>query len=414
MSASLWHRLYHGQTSYRFVGPWKKWATISGAVLVAGMLSMVFQGLNYGIDFRGGTSWEVRAPGVSVAAARDALRPQGLADSKVQVLGADLLRVQAGNLEPADAQAVTGVMADLGRVSEDEVSISEVGPAWGADVTRKAVQALVVFFLLIAAYISWRFEWRMAIAALAAVVHDIGVTVGVYSISRFEVTPATVVAFLTILGFSLYDTIVVFDKVEENTKNLAGSGKVTYSDVVDLSMNQVLMRSLNTSLVAILPIVSVLVVGVGILGATVLKDFGLALLVGLLTGAYSSIFVAAPLLAMLKEREPRYAGIRQRLAKGGGGLLTPSGPRSGAPSASASIASGGGGDRHEDWDARDDAGAEDDGAEDDGASSAAGGAGVTVGPASTRTAQPGVPAASRPSGGTGGVTPRPRKKGKRR
>ncbi len=203
-------------------------------------------------------------------------------------------------------------------------------------MTNKARNALVVFFILISIYISLRFEWKMAVAALAAVVHDIFVTVGVYSISRFEVTPATVVAFLTILGYSLYDTIVVFDKVEENAKGLAASGRFTYSDTVNLSMNQVLMRSLNTSIVAIMPIVSILVIGAGVLGATTLNDFGLALLVGLLTGAYSSIYIAAPILAMLKEREPRYAGIRQRLtAKGGAGLLT--------PASAAALAGGGGG-----------------------------------------------------------------------
>src|SRR3954471_1310083 len=176
--------------------------------------------------------------------------------------------------------------------------------------------------------------------ALAAVVHDILVTVGIYSISGFEVTPATVVAFLTILGYSIYDTIVVFDKVEENTRGLAASGRLSYGETVNLSMNQVLMRSINTSLVAILPILSVLVVGAYGLGATALQDFGLALLIGLLTGAYSSIFIAAPLLAKLKEREPRYAAIRQRLATKGGGAGAPL-----TPAAAASMAGGGAGSR---------------------------------------------------------------------
>jgi preprotein translocase subunit SecF len=214
--------------------------------------------------------------------------------------------------------------------------VNDVGPSWGKAVTQKARNALIVFFVLISAYISLRFEWKMAVAALLAVVHDILVTVGVYSISRFEVTPATVVAFLTILGYSMYDTIVVFDKVQENTKGVTAS-RLTYSDTVNLSMNQVLMRSVNTSIVAIMPIVSILVIGAGILGATTLNDFGLALLVGLMTGAYSSIFVASPILAILKEREPRYVNVRQRLtAKGGaGGPLT--------PAAAAALAGTGGG-----------------------------------------------------------------------
>ncbi|MDQ3680577.1 MAG: protein translocase subunit SecF, partial [Actinomycetota bacterium] len=205
------------------------------------------------------------------------------------------------------------------------VNVNSVGPSWGSDVTAKAQRALIFFFLAIALYITWRFEWKMALAALSAVVHDIAVTVGVYSLSGFEVTPATVIAFLTILGYSLYDTIVVFDKVDENTRGLAASGRITYADTVNLSMNQTLMRSLNTSLVAILPIMSVLVIGAFMLGATTLQDFGLALMVGLLTGAYSSIYIASPILAILKEREPRYASIRQRvLARGGAGApLTP-------------------------------------------------------------------------------------------
>ena len=335
--ASLRHRLYHGETAFDFVGRRRRWALLSSVVILAGVISLLTQGLNYGIDFKGGSSWEVKAPGVSVAEARDALRPVGLADAKIQVQGSDLLRVQADRRAGEEQAEVTRVLARLGNVDAAQVSVNDVGPSWGKDVTKKARNALVVFFVLITAYISLRFEWKMAMAAMAAVVHDILVTVGVYSLSRFEVTPATVVAFLTILGYSLYDTIVVFDKVEENARGLASSGKLTYSDMVNLSMNQVLMRSLNTSLVAILPILSILLIGAGVLGATTLKDFGLALLIGLLTGAYSSIFIAAPALAVLKEREPRYAAVRQRvLAKGGSGVLTPA-------AAAAMSGSGGGG-----------------------------------------------------------------------
>jgi len=182
--------------------------------------------------------------------------------------------------------------------------------------------------LAIATYLAVRFEWRMAVAALAAVVHDILVTIGVYALTGLEVTPASVIAFLTILGYSLYDTVVVFDRVDENAKALASTGRATYADVVNLSMNQTLMRSLNTSLVAILPILSVLVIGTFILGATTLRDFGMALFIGLVTGAYSSVFIASPVLSWLKEREPRYRQLRARLEQRGGpgiGLLTPAG-----------------------------------------------------------------------------------------
>ncbi len=322
--ASLRHRLYHGETTIDFIGRRNPWFVLSAVFVLAGLISLLAQGLNYGIDFRGGTSWEVPAPGVSVEEARDAVRPLGLGDATIQIVGGDRIRVASGNEPPEQQARISQALADVASVGTAQVSVNDVGPSWGKAVTNKARNALVVFFVLISIYISLRFEWKMAVAALAAVVHDILVTVGVYSIFRFEVTPATVVAFLTILGYSLYDTIVVFDRVEENTKGLGASGRFTYSDTVNLSMNQMLMRSLNTSIVAILPIVSILVIGAGVLGATTLNDFGLALLVGLLTGAYSSIFIAAPILAILKEREPRYASIRQRLtAKGGAGLLTP-------------------------------------------------------------------------------------------
>ena len=332
---SLPHRLYHGETAYDFVGRQRIWFVLSGLVILAGVISMVTQGLNYGIDFKGGTSWEVEAPHVSVAKARDTLAPFGLRDAKIQKIqsqGApDRIRAEGprfkGTAEQINARQgeVTAALAKVAGTDPAQVSINDVGPSWGKDVTKKARNALVVFFVLISLYIWMRFELKMALAALAAVVHDILITVGVYSISRFEVTPATVVAFLTILGYSLYDTIVVFDKVEENTRGSSAAARMTYSDIVNLSMNQVLMRSINTSLVAILPILSVLVVGAGLLGATVLKDFGLALLIGLLTGAYSSIFVASPILAALKEREPRYKAIRVRVESRGGGpaLLTP-------------------------------------------------------------------------------------------
>jgi preprotein translocase subunit SecF len=340
---SIWYRLYHGETAVDFVGRKRTWFLVSTIVILIGIGSLALNGLNFGIDFEGGTSWEVKAPGVSVAQARDAMRPLGLGDAKIQVVGGDLLRVQGPNSDQAERDRVTEELAKLAAVSPDDVALNEVGPSWGTEITRKAFRALIFFFLAIALYISLRFEWKMALAALSAVVHDILITVGIYSLSRFEVTPATVVAFLTILGYSLYDTIVVFDKVEENTRGLAASGRLTYGDTVNLSMNQVLMRSLNTSLVALLPILSVLVVGSFILGATSLQDFGLALFIGLATGAYSSIFIAAPILAVLKEREPRYATIRQRvLAKGATATapLTPAAAAAGGLTVSAATSLG--------------------------------------------------------------------------
>ena len=352
--SSIWHRLYHGETSYDFVGRWKLWFTISGAVIAVGIASLVLQGLNLGIDFKGGTVWEVPVKKDLVDQARSALGGTNLGEAKIQLASSSsgkTLRVQARRFTGTDAeiaaeqQTVSRRLAKLAGVSPNEVNVNDVGPSFGRSVANKARTALVVFFIVISIYISLRFEWKMAVAALAAVVHDILVTVGVYSLSRFEVTPATVVAFLTILGYSLYDTIVVFDKVEENTKGLSASGRMTYAETVNLSMNQVLMRSINTSLVAIMPILSVLVIGAFVLGATTLKDFGLAMLIGLLTGAYSSIFVASPILALLKEREPRYTAIRQRQAtRGAAATGPPLTPAAAAAMAGAAPAASDGGD----------------------------------------------------------------------
>jgi len=402
---SLRHRLYHGETAFDFVGRRRWWFALSALVIGAGVLSLVTQGLNYGIDFKGGTSWEVPAPGVSVAEARDALRPIGLGDAKIQIAGGDTLRVQAREESREDRDKVTDRLAELARVDRGQVSVNEVGPSWGKAVTNKARTALIVFFVLITIYIALRFEWKMAVAAIAAVIHDILVTVGVYSISRFEVTPATVVAFLTILGYSLYDTVVVFDKVQENARGLSASGRVTYSQTVNLSMNQVLMRSINTSLVAILPILSVLVIGSGVLGATALKDFGLALLVGLLTGAYSSIYIASPLLAMLKEREPRYMNVRQKVEARGAreAPLTPA-----AAAAMAGGGSGGRGGRGRGGRG----GGRDDGDAGDGAGTSAD---VLI-PAAKGSPGSGSrrPPQSRPKPSSRHGAPRPRKKGKKR
>lgn len=336
MASNPFSRLYRGGTSFDFVGRRRIWFAISAVVILAGVVSLATRGLNFGIEFKGGTSWQVPAASATTAQVQDALSPVGLSGSTVEILGNGSHRtIEAqANLENLSTQLRTSkeqaVSADLARVSHvpvSSVSVTDVGPTWGGDITSKAVRALIVFFLAIALYITIRFEWKMAVAALVAVVHDILVTIGIYSLSGFQVTPATVIAFLTILGYSLYDTIVVFDRVQENAKSLGTTGRITYSAMVNLSMNQVLARSVNTSLVAILPILSVLVVGAQLLGATTLQDFGLALFVGLTTGAYSSIFIASPLLAMIKEHEPRYASIRARLlSRGEGeavGALTP-------------------------------------------------------------------------------------------
>ena len=319
-TGSLWNRLYEGRTNYEFVRNWKKWAILSGTLIVIGLLTLGLRGFNLGIEFKGGTLWELKRNEMTVRQATSVFNTVSNEKPIVQLLGADKISVKGLKSTEEERAKVSTALAKKAGVKVSEVNVTFVGPSWGKDVSRKALKALIIFFLVIAAYISLRFEWKMAAAALLAVVHDILITVGFYALSGFEVSPATVIAFLTILGFSLYDTIVVFDKVKENAKTFA-NGKLAYTDIVNLSMNQVLMRSLNTSFVAILPVVSMLVLGVGVLGAVAIRDFALALLIGLLIGAYSSIFVASPLLAILKEREAGWAAIRSKL--GGRIGLTP-------------------------------------------------------------------------------------------
>jgi preprotein translocase subunit SecF len=320
-------RLYRGLTNFDFVGRRRVWFGISGVIIIIGMSALGIRGLNLGIDFKGGSTWTVPAPGVSQQAAVNAVSPY-LSQPIVEILGADTstptLQVQAdlNSLSPKQQAAITkdviAALAKLVHTSDlNNVETSFVGPTWGGEVTTKAIQALVAFFVAVVAYISIRFEPKMALAAFIAMLHDLAVTVGIYAIFGFQVTPDTVIAILTILGYSLYDTVVVFDRVRDNTKPFAAAGRMTYSTMVNLSMNQTLARSINTSMVAILPVLSVLLVGAELLGATTLQNYGVALTVGLLSGAYSSIFIASPLLAILKEREAKYVAIRRRLISKG-------------------------------------------------------------------------------------------------
>jgi preprotein translocase subunit SecF len=327
-------RLYRGETSFDFVGRRRTWYLISGVVIVLGLISMGTRGFNFGIDFKGGQSWEVPAATLTASQVQNAVTAAGVNGPTVEFLGTGSSRVvqveaDLNSLSLNQKNTIIGnvstSLAKLSHTSVTDVTSTDVGPTWGSQITDKAILAVLVFFVVVVAYITFRFEWKMAIAALIAVLHDLLVTAGIYSLTGFQVTPDTVVAVLTILGYSLYDTVVVFDRVGENTKGFGASGRMTYEDVVNLSMNQTLARSMNTSLVAILPVLSVLVIGAQILGASTLQYFGLALVIGLISGAYSSIFIASPILAVMKEREPRYINIRQKLANRADrtGLLTP-------------------------------------------------------------------------------------------
>jgi preprotein translocase SecF subunit len=394
------HRIsdvYHERTNFQFIKHSRRWAIMSAIFMIVSILLLIVRGLNFGIDFKGGTEWQVEMQGnkkASVADVRDELSTLGFSDSKVTVLdssegqkvrvqerviadpiddlsntlarygqvdraavqfenvndggkftfttepeftptedgvkaalaGAQLespeitvngreVQVNLKTLPSSKVNDVAGKLAEYAGAEREDVAITTVGPTWGRDVTEQAIKALVVFFLLLALYLSIRFEFKMAISAIVAVIHDIFFTIGFYALFQFQITPATVTAFLTILGFSLYDTVVVFDKVSELQKTLTATGRMTYSDMVNRALNAVLMRSLSTSLVALLPVMSLLVVGAGVFGATALEDFAIALAVGLFIGSYSSIFVAAPLLAWWKEREPEYQRLAERRGK---------------------------------------------------------------------------------------------------
>jgi preprotein translocase subunit SecF len=265
--------------------------------------------------------WLTPAGDASVADARDTVGEVGLTGATITELEGDEgreLRVEAEHLPAAEADEVGLALADLTGSSIDDVSFTDVSPTWGDEISEKAMRALLVFLVLVTIYITFRFELRMALATLVALVHDVVITVGVYSLTQLEVTPATVIAVLTILGYSIYDTIVVFDKVDENTRLVSSTGGLSYGGMVNVSLNQALMRSMNTTITALLPVGSLLVVGSWLMGALVLQEFAVALLIGLLAGAYSSLFIASPLLVLLKEREPRYRDIRRRIAERGG------------------------------------------------------------------------------------------------
>lgn len=315
-------RLYHGETAIDFYG--RRWwgLGLSAVLLLVSIGSLVWRGLNLSIDFEGGVVWTVPSTSLTEDQARELISDEGLDGdrAKVQILtnqetGLRSVEVQVEAQSDEVRREVQQAFADEAGIAVDDVSTTSVSSTWGETITRKALLALFTFMVLVALFIAWRLEWRMAYAAIVAMLHDVLLSVGVYSLFGFLVTPATVVAFLTILGFSLYDTIVVFDKVQENQRRYSGA-RIPYADVMNVSMNQVLMRSLNTSLAAVLPVLSLLVLGSGILGAVTLREFALALLVGLLTGSYSSIFVASPLVAIAKEREPKFKPLRDRHATG--------------------------------------------------------------------------------------------------
>jgi len=296
-------RLLRNENDIDFAKVWKRTLTVSAVLVVLTLGALIFRGLNLGIEFEGGASWEVRSSEVTADELSSALEPFGLSDARIQKVANELWRVRGETDSTAQLEDVKDALADAAGIAPSDVTANAVGASWGSEVTAKARTALIVFFVVLFMYISIRLEWKMGVAALVAVAHDIVLTVGVYAIFQLEVTSATVIAFLTILGYSLYDTLVVFDKIRENERRATGLDSVTYTQVASFSMNQVLMRCINASFTSLLPVIAVLVVGRYVLGAVTLQEFAIALLVGLIVGSYSSLFVATPLVAYLKERE---------------------------------------------------------------------------------------------------------------
>jgi preprotein translocase subunit SecF len=325
--SGLGARLHSGETSIDYIGKRRRWYATSGLLIIASIAALALQGLHLGIEFKGGSSYTVTKVGASIAQAESALVSAGITGEKIiQQVGSDKIRVQTGSLSTQESNAVQDSLASAFGVSVDSIDTQIIGPSWGKEITRKALYGLVGFLIVVILYLAMAFEPKMAISAIIAVVHDVFITVGIYALVGFDVTPATVIGFLTILGYSLYDTVVVFDRVRENTRSITSTSKMTYSQAANLAINQTVVRSINTTIVALLPVGSILFVGAGLLGAGTLKDLSLALFIGLATGAYSSIFIATPLLAAMREREPAMQALAKRVnARGGSPAMATAG-----------------------------------------------------------------------------------------
>jgi preprotein translocase subunit SecF len=317
--SGLGGRLYSGETSFNFIGKRRRWYSISALFILASIAALVIQGLHLGIEFKGGSSYTVNKSGISVEQARASVASVDIpGEIIVQKIGDSKIRIQTGALTTSQSKSVENALTQTFDVAIESIDTQIIGPSWGKEITKKALYGLIAFLIVIMLFLAMAFEPKMAIAAIVAVVHDVFITVGIYALVGFDVTPATVIGFLTILGYSLYDTVVVFDKVRENTKSVAAVGKMTYSQAANLAVNQTIVRSANTSLIALLPVGSILFVGAGLLGAGTLKDLSLALFIGLAVGTYSSIFIAPPFLASLREKEPAMQALAKRVASRGG------------------------------------------------------------------------------------------------
>ncbi|MET7621134.1 protein translocase subunit SecF [Streptomyces sp. NPDC005408] len=308
---TLGARLYRGEVGYDFVAKRKIWYGVSILITITAILGLAVQGLNLGIEFKGGAVFTTPKTSVSVSQAQSYAEEASGHPAIVQKLGNGGLRIQVSELNQTQANKVSKTLSEDLKVPMENAEI--VGPSWGEQIANKAWTGLAVFMLLVVIYLAIAFEWRMAIAALIALIHDLTITIGVYALVGFEVTPGTVIGLLTILGYSLYDTVVVFDGLKEGSKDITKQTRYTYSEIANRSLNGTLVRSINTTVVALLPVAGLLFIGGGVLGAGMLNDISLSLFVGLAAGAYSSIFIATPLVADLKEREPQMKALKKRV-----------------------------------------------------------------------------------------------------
>ncbi|MFE9441689.1 protein translocase subunit SecF [Streptomyces sp. NPDC006602] len=307
-------RLHRGEVGYDFVGNRKIWYGLSILITITAIVGLAVRGLNMGIEFEGGAVFTTpKHTSVSVTQAETYAEEASGHDAIVQKLGDGSMRIQIAGIDTDKSNQIKKDLAENLKLDSEQINADLVGPSWGDQVANKAWQGLGIFLVLVVIYLAIAFEWRMALAAFVALIHDITITVGIYALVGFEVTPGTVIGLLTILGYSLYDTVVVFDSLKEQTRDITKQTRWTYSDVANRSINSTLVRSVNTTVVALLPVGALLFIGGGVLGAGMLNDISLSLFVGLAAGAYSSIFIATPLVADLKEREPQMKGLKKRV-----------------------------------------------------------------------------------------------------
>jgi preprotein translocase subunit SecF len=311
-------RLYRGETRIDFIGERKKWYVASAVIILICLVSIIFRGFSWGIDFKGGDQFQIPVkPGTTLTEVRTSIEDAGIQVSSAQTAGTGSSHsyvIKTQKLTDAQRTKADAALVKSAQVPQNQINNTEVSSSWGSEVTNKALLALVVFLVVVSLFMGFRFrDAKASGAALLALFHDLILTAGVYSLVHFEVTPGTVVGLLTILGYSLYDTVVVFDKVDENTRGILSTSRHTFGEAANLAVNQTLMRSINTSLIGLLPVAGLLFVGAGILGVGTLEDLALVLFVGMLTGAYSSLFLATPWLVDFKLFDLRYRNHTHRV-----------------------------------------------------------------------------------------------------